>query len=498
MLKFIFYKVAVIAKYLTRFSLLLFCFFYCKQCYAMVDSKYLSPLSFGLLEAQSDIERYKVLLRCHEEAIVKGFGVSYDGIDTVFIEIPSDPRSIPLAEYTDFAGVVIVVHNDQKDFPVFEMKSELAFVDIEGSDIDKGNFKNIDILKNKECLLVIKDTEPWVRNRIGYNYGAIRKDVFFVKNGVSKNCPIYSYKTQASRPEGGCVPVKSTKKIVKNLRFIRSEKSNKIAFCFAIFNQYNLELKNISIITPKNDEKYGDEAIKIENCVKVYLDRVTILGTYSQIDKYGYGVNLNNVSNLEVNKMYARADWGVFGSNNVQNVLLKDCDINRFDIHCYGRDIKSVRCKYSQLYNSFASVYGKIVFKDCSFSDSYPILMPESYNAYTPFDICFSGCSFFLSKEKNSIVRFYKIPGEINTRPELKQKCLPNIKLKNSVIRLAEDVNIGYLLQLYCYDQAYPFAQINKITVKNTKLYCNSEAQFLLKSSEFNTENPLRVRMDIR
>ena len=100
----------------------------------------------------------------------------------------------------------------------------------------------------------------------------------------------------------------------------------------------------------------------IVNCVALRLKNVTISGTYSFERKVGYGVYLNNVNGLIVENMFARSKWGIFGTHNLQNVRLEKCDINRFDIHTYGRDVKAVDCKFSSLYNQFSSVYGTIVF----------------------------------------------------------------------------------------------------------------------------------------
>ena len=157
------------------------------------------------------------------------------------------------------------------------------------------------------------------------------------------------------------------------------------------------------------------------------LDNVRINGTYSQNRKYGYGVFLNNVWNTKILRMNASANWGIFGNNNVNTVYLKDCAVNRFDIHCYGRDVFFDNCQISGMYNQYSSVYGTIYHKNCTFNQAIPCLIESSYNAYTPFELVFEKCTFKFSSEKNTVVSIMGLSDEINSRPELTKKCFPNV-----------------------------------------------------------------------
>ena len=63
-----------------------------------IDAKVISPYDYGLSEAKNGVDRYDVLLRTHSAAIEKNCGVSYAGIDTLTIEIPSGAPSILLSD----------------------------------------------------------------------------------------------------------------------------------------------------------------------------------------------------------------------------------------------------------------------------------------------------------------------------------------------------------------------------------------------------------------
>lgn len=405
----------------------------------------ISPLQFGLNEAKTGVDCYYVLQKTHNEAYRLGVGVSYSGVKELFLEIPKDAQSLPLTSFTDFAGVSLIVKNTQKDFFLFSMSNKVTSVDLNGEEIDGRDFTLNPILKSGRKLLVIKDKTPWVENRIGYNYGATRKDIMLVENGLGGNATVQSYCTSASSPECYYCEVNPSPKIVKNVVFQRASGSTKKTYFIMAENQYNVKLSNVDITTPDGSGLYGDKAIYMLNCVDVTLDGITINGTYSLPKRFGYGVSLDNIYNLQVKNMFARANWGVFGNNNVHKAMLQNCDINRFDIHCYGKDISFEDCDFVNLYNQFSSVYGLISFTNCNFSNFTPILMGRSYNAYTAYDVRFEECTFNLDKKHNSIINFSGFTTEENKRPELKEKCLPNVTMSDCRVNLAEGMKKWYV-----------------------------------------------------
>ena len=73
------------------------------------SSKDLTPFDFGLTEALSNIERYEVIFKTHQEALKLGVDVDYSGIDELHIEIPKGATPIPLSKRTDFKGLKLYV-----------------------------------------------------------------------------------------------------------------------------------------------------------------------------------------------------------------------------------------------------------------------------------------------------------------------------------------------------------------------------------------------------
>lgn len=452
-----------------------------------------SPLQFGLKEAKTAIERYYVLQRTHEEASRRGANVSYAGIKEITIEIPSKAKSIPLTHHTDFANVVLKVKNNQKDLYLFSLADKLTPVNVKGREIDNGIFSKHQTLRSGRKLLVVSDKTPWVEKRTGYDFGATRKDIMLLENGVSGNGPVQSYSTPASIPEGQYREVEDSKIVIKNITFQRLGGSTKKTYLIKAENQYDLELTGITISTPNSSDFYGDRAIYLINCYKVQMNDVSINGTYSLEKRFGYGVCLDNVYDFRVNNMYARANWGVFGTNNVNNAHLTNCDINRFDIHCYGKDIRFDSCNFVDLYNQFASVYGVIEFRNCVFTRCKPVHTGSSYNAYTGCEIKFERCVFNMDKKHQSIMDFDGFCILDNPRPELKNKCLPNITMIDCQVNMLDGTKTWCVYNTKkMKDYEGSFHYVSKVTIKGVS-YDKSKTEMAIFSKGIRSINKVLI-----
>lgn len=413
---------------------------------AQAQNKCLSPLDFGLTEAKNGIERYEALLACHQQAVKQGVGVCYRGIDSLYLEIPPQAKGIPLSDYTDFAGLTLYVANTTGRASLFVMENPAINIKMTKKRFTRMKFSRVKELRRRVTLLIVEDKTPWVDNRIGYSYGATRRDIILIEDGKAMNKPVMPYSNDVSDPSFKYCKVTSSPKIIKNLAFNRTKTSTQITCFVNVDGQNNIIIKNVTISTPDESDLYGDEAIILRNCTNVLLEDVTINGTYSRKDKYGYGIGMNNVWNSQFIRLKANGKWGVFGNNNVNNAIIEDCDINRFDIHCYGRDVHARKTTFRNLYNQFSSTYGVVEFEDCVFYRCTPYLNSGSYNAFVPVDVFFERCLFHITKDKNSILRFSGLTEEINSRAELSLKSLPNVTIDNCRVEAEDDVDIWYVI----------------------------------------------------
>lgn len=396
---------------------------------------------YGLNDAETDMERYMLLKKAHTDAVTKGFNISYKGIIKLNIEIPKNAESIPLTYYTDFAGVTINVKNNNKDIPLF-IKASLSesTIDLEKYNIDNRDFTNISALNKGVIMLSIKDDSLWVDKRTGYSYGHTRKDILLIKNGRAINSVVMPYDNVQSKPR--CTYHKINKKpiIIKNLTLNRVSESKAKTFFVEITGSNNVLLENIVINTIPNDSIIGDKIIKLSDCTNVKLRKIHINGTYSTKDKYGYGISMDNIWNFEADGLYANGNWGVFGTKNVNTVLIKNSDINRFDIHCYGKDVTFKNSVFRDWYNQFSSVYGNISYNKCHFIDFTPYHTDYTYNAYVPFNLSFDDCIWEVTSKRHYLIYIGYANDEINTRQELSHKCWPNVNIHDMEFKMSECV----------------------------------------------------------
>ena len=179
----------------------------------------LNPLQFGLNEACTGVDCYYILQRTHKEASRLGVGVSYAGIKEIVLEIPSDAESLPLTQYTDFAGVLLKVKSTQKNIHLFSLTSKSTPVEVEGKEIDNRDFSRNTVMRFGRKMLIVEDKTPWVEKRIGYEQGVTRRDILLVNRGKSKNGPVKSYCTPISHPTCYYCDVDDDIKTIKNICF---------------------------------------------------------------------------------------------------------------------------------------------------------------------------------------------------------------------------------------------------------------------------------------
>ena len=121
----------------------------------------ISPYNFGLREARDGVDRYWAMYNAHAEALAQGMEVSYEGIDTLDIELPSDYQTIPLGPHTDFRGLILYVTNNVRHGTLFSLESPSEPVALDKMLVDGGDFRDVPALANGDKLLILKDLHPW-------------------------------------------------------------------------------------------------------------------------------------------------------------------------------------------------------------------------------------------------------------------------------------------------------------------------------------------------
>ncbi len=437
---------------------------------SILSIRCLSPLEFGLADADTGLQRYEVLLKTHRAAIKMKAGVTYAGISVIDLDIPQSSDAIPLGEYTDFAGAVINVTNNVNNCYLFEIVNGLERIVLTKDQFSKEGISRIRELKNGLHILIVEDGSPWVKQRRGYKYGVNRKDIILVDNGVALNSPIQPYSDSFSNPQFQIAEVSATATIIKGLTLNRTGISKYMTYLCKIYNTNNIRFQDITINTPKETSLTGDRLFTIKNCSNVLFDNVVINGTYSSKDQFGYGICLDNVWNSHFLRLKTTSDWGVFGNNNINYSVIEDCDINRYDVHCYGRDVYAINSKFRDLYNQFSSLYGILSFRNCSFTDFVPVLFEPSYSSYTFFKLEIKNCFLKVDKSRPYLIRAGS-PSMVdaNARAELKKVSWPNISIDSLTVVLPRGVHDWTLFHVSGGYNNLIYG-IDSLVVKNTEI----------------------------
>lgn len=451
-----------------------------------------------LSEANNGEQVYWVLYNAHSAAVAEGKVVDYTGVDTLRIEIPKNAKSIPLTSNNDFKGAVFYVTNKSKDMFLFEYENESRPIIVSKVDIDSGNFKKYNELQKGKHLLCVKDKNLWVENREGYKYGHQRKDILLVVNGMAENEVIMPYNNSNSSPECEYSPINDKGPIIRNLTIKRTTKCTNKTFLCKISGADGVTIEKISIYTPQNNWE-NDQIITINNCTNVSFRNLRIEGTYSRTDYSGYGVALNNIWNFTADKMYGHGNWGIFGTNNVSDVRIKNSDINRFDIHCYGRDMRFKSVIFRNKNNQFSGVYGSICFDKCTFINCVPLVNGPSYNAYVGYNVSFNDCDYSTTHDTPILIDEGYLDERTNTRPELSERCLPNVRIKNMTLNIPK---VAPNVYLFFFRERGDFKKdigyISELYVENLKFQYEGgrhQANFVISNVPLNPANPLKEEL---
>ena len=422
------------------------------------------------LQGKKGQELFDIIRKWHSDAYRTGAELIYPEKMVLEIGIPSDARSIPLSPYTDFNGCRLIIDNDAiNNFILFTMSSKKAekMVKVDCNMINSGDYTSLPQLNTGLKLMRIKDKNAWThRAPEEGDYDIFRQDVILIRDGKALNMPTTGYDEESSDPECRYLDVDDEQKVICNLIIERSNKSTERTRLFQISLQNNILVKNMKIVTPfvpqDSDNKLyrEDYCFRVMNSANVFFEDVMVRGTYSTAKTWGYAVNLENVYNSHFLRFDAEGHWGVFGNNNANTVTLTDCRINRFDLHCYGRDVACTGCVFdnkiddshpNQVYcqtnvlNAFGSMFGTLRYEDCYFVKSRPVYLRPYYKAYTGFDIVFQDCEFDIHPNYPYFITTGLLDEADNPRKELKDKCWPNVTMQDCLVNVPDRVRDLYL-----------------------------------------------------
>ena len=386
----------------------------------------------------------------HQEKVMvypEGVTINLSIPDSAFIhgKWHSPAPAIPIRR-VDFNGATFNVTNCQPRsngmflFSISDTPQKLTET-LRKKDIDNKRFSRYGALKTGRIILDIQDQCPWAhRTDPNDSRDIFRKDVILLEDGKAQNAAIAPYNTAPTVTDAQYVRISDERCFAKDLNFVRNPRSSQITNLLYLRHKDGVTLEDIMVIGDSINRHglYGDRCIAIRSCTNTVVRNVEIVHTYSHADKYGYGIELDNVYNTRFYNITGyHCKWGVFGGNNLNKVYLEGCELNRFDLHCYGRDVECVDCVFRPSdisnYNSndLTCLYGTLRYRGCTFRNFQPLVVDVSFNIYTGFDFIIEDCRFILGDRSPHLVSMSGLKGDISLRPEHRQRCLPNLTLRN-------------------------------------------------------------------
>lgn len=453
------------------------------------SAQIISPMQYGLREADNPEEVYRVLLRAHEAAESVGGRVTYDGIDTLRLAIPEDGRSIPLQEVNDFGGVVLEVTNTSRNLFLFSRIHKTEPITFDDTAllcraIDNGDFRGVATLGKGRWLLHVVDSTLWVDNRRDHTYGHYREDIMLIEDGFSLERPAMPYSSGGSHPSifARRLDVEGDTFFFGNITLLRDSSSTRATYLMQLENHPSAMLQNIVVVTPYSEILAGNDAIiRIYNTTNVMIDSLSIWGTYSRKNHSGYGVLLGNLNKTHIRRLKSLTEWGVFGTNNMTETFIEYSDFNRFDIHCYGRDVTFEHCIQRDGFNQFSSVVGTIAFRHCTFDDFTPVLIEDSYNAYSHFLLSIDSCQWWPSEKHRAVFDGGRIDSPLNRRKELQNPSLPDFSINEFEINTSNGIRKLELIHLRGNEQrAHQIGGLEQVTLRGVRIVGNPRAKLVL------------------
>lgn len=395
----------------------------------------LKPEMFGLLTIDDDHNYSRLLLMYNIANSIKASidWSGYSGKSITITNIASTP--IPLIQENDFCGVTFEVKNTQQNIVMFSAKGA-NFDKLSTADsVIKPFLEDLDYKAVPEIgqgtglwLLKVHDVTTWTTRTDTTPTPMDRYDLVLINDGLAYNYPIYSY-TQGS-PTFEYVKVNSAPTTIKNLKIVRVKGCTAITYALSISNLNNVLVENVEVVTQEVGGLSHDTAISATDCSNLTFINVSVNGIYDS-SGYAYGLSFTNIYNLVMDRINtSNYNWGIMGNNYLNTVVVTNSNINRFDLHLYGKDFQFIHCQFKRLHNQFCNVYGQIIFDGCQFNQTTPILYEGSYNIWTGHDVTFKNCTF---ENVTTLLNLYRLDNTVNERPELSQKCLPNVNIEHCV-----------------------------------------------------------------
>lgn len=336
---------------------------------------------------------------------------------------------IPGIDY-NFDGLTLDCTNNNSQRNLFSLVSEP--LSSEASTIE--DLAADEIFNMARGLIFAYDPTPLYKRSGDHDYNYFRHDVFLVENNIVLGSPCLPYDAE-TQLELSYIILNYNSTQVRNLNVIRRGDAD-LRVLYAVY-QYNLIVDNLCVDTLVNFDEM-DGAFSIDNVHTLIFNNITINKGYRDTRGANYIFELYWITNLLCNNIKAAySTWGCFGTRGINGAHIQNSTINRFDIHCYGKNILATNCIFVNNFNQCQCTTGYITFRNCSFIDHRGLMIYDT-PVGVPCKVTYEDCDIELKSDSGHLLLFrIRESSNINARL-FNNFYLPDLNVVNCKVSYVE------------------------------------------------------------
>ena len=297
-----------------------------------------------------------------------------------------------------------------------------------------------EMFTNKQGLMFLDDKIP-LYYRATNNDSYRRRDVLLVQNNELTTTPIMEYDNDPDTDvEISIMPISKGGFKFGNLKFDRSG-ATEITPLVWISYCYRPEFYNIILDSTHHEWHDNCESgtIRLEWVYAPYLHDISAnmcLGDIVGTNQPNYNFVFQGATNVVLERVYANSKWHSFGNRCVNGVVCRDCVLDQWDNHVYGKNFFFENCTFFTDHLGTPEV-GIMKFVHCRFKHSKIGYTSDSDVASYPTHRIFEGCIF--EDQETPLVRVSKLYTPENPRQLIVSEKFPSLTLRDCILNVSKE-----------------------------------------------------------
>lgn len=321
----------------------------------------------------------------------------------------STPQSIEIYNGVDFGGAEFIIDDTKgPDTDIFKISHTIPRYSLDAA--------TLNLIKNKilkstrvipelaglgNAIVYVYDSSTMVYIREGVNQseGEVKSDFFTIDNQGYITSPLSWDFSNVSYIFIQKMDDNSIE--IKNGTFISSNNVPRSTIAYTkkgfYVNRSNVIMSNLthrvaSEDTPNLSARSG--FITVENCANVIVENINLqplkIRTDGTYEFGGYKVVNFKISNLNSQSMDIADRWGSMGANFLKNVIIKDSNINRVDVHKGAHNLTIENCTIGTQ-GVHVTGFGDLIINNSKFYSDVVVTLRSDYGSFWDGNIYFDG-----------------------------------------------------------------------------------------------------------